>query len=177
MQPVLCYGEDYNKPVYQHTWWFTAKTCVIHTSWPSAWTSQEEKFILSSSSLNVFVVLQRKSFSLLPFHCQQTPVQWEHTSSLHFPFFQVPVVPAAPWRCGFWSTALFICHSRSAGLIHTAGTVLCESVCCQAAEAPCLSVGELTVLYRLPGRAWWLRTWAASATGLHQPAHLCSHSK
>lgn len=29
---------------------------------------------------------------------------------------------AAPWRCGFWTAALLICNSRSAGLIHAAGT-------------------------------------------------------
>lgn len=66
--------------MYQHTWWYTAKTaptCVIHTSWPSAWTWQEEKFILSLSCFTSKEVLlpftlslstvEIHFFSLLPF--------------------------------------------------------------------------------------------------------------
>lgn len=40
----------------------------------------------------------------------------------HFYFLQIPVVSAAAWWRGHRSTALLICHPRSAGLIHAAGT-------------------------------------------------------
>lgn len=40
----------------------------------------------------------------------------------HFCPLQVPVVYAAAWRRGHRSTALLICHSCSAGLVHAAGT-------------------------------------------------------